>query len=49
MKKHHKRRLLLNSESIRQLNIKELDPDRLRAVVGGITDPQQTGCTTEPH
>jgi hypothetical protein len=49
MKKHHKRRLLLNSETVRQLNIKELELDRLRAVVGGITEPQATGCTTEPH
>jgi hypothetical protein len=49
MKKHHKRRLLLNSDTIRQLDIKELAPERLRTVVGGFTEPANTGCTTEPH
>ena len=49
MKKHLKRRLLLNSETIRQLDIKELAHDRLQFVIGGVTDPQNTGCTTEPH
>jgi hypothetical protein len=49
MKKHHKRRLVLNSDTIRQLEIKELAPDRLRTVVGGITDPVLTSCSTEPR
>ena len=49
MKKHNKPRLLLNSETIRQLNIKDLARDRLQFVIGGDgTSELPTMCTTKP-
>lgn len=49
MKKHNKPRLLLNSETIRELDVKELAPDRLRFVMGGdATSHEPLTCSTKP-
>jgi hypothetical protein len=53
MKKHKKRRLQIASETIRQLEVKELVFDQLQAVAGATGNPCSkgvgTGCTTEPQ
>ena len=49
MKKHNRPRLLLNSETIRHLDIKELSRDRLQLIIGGDgTSELPTLCTTKP-
>jgi hypothetical protein len=50
MKKHNKARLLLSSQTIRQLDIKDLTPDRLQFVVGGDIKTAAVGeaCSTRP-
>jgi|KBSMisStaDraftv2_1062788.scaffolds.fasta_scaffold427864_2 hypothetical protein len=50
MKKHNKPRLQLSSQTIRQLDIKDLTPDRLQLVVGGEPKSHEPGtaCSTRP-
>lgn len=54
MKKHKKRRLMIASETIRQLEVKELLFDHLQAVVGGsgnvLCSKGAPGtCSTDPQ
>jgi hypothetical protein len=52
MKKHHKRRLLIASETIRQLGVKELATDMLHIVAGASGGPcskDPGNCTTDPQ
>jgi len=50
MKKHNKPRLLLSSETIRQLDLKDLSHDHLQFVVGGVPKSKDAGaaCSTRP-
>lgn len=53
MKKHKKRRLLLEFETLRQLEIHELAFDQLQVVAGASGGPCSkevgTGCTSSPQ